>query len=267
MADDWETALLDLERYLRTVGVEPRPPSVAALSELHEAHVRTFPFENIDVLLDQHQGVGLAAVSDKFLRGRGGYCFEHSSLLAAVLERLGYVVERRLARVGDPGSSGRTHLVVLVSLDGRHWLCDPGFGLSLLRPLPVEDGAEDEQEGRSFRLVAGADDTWALHRLTSNGWELMHTTDTLPVQPVDVVMGHHFTSTYPSSHFRSGLRFGFQADGRHVAMSSDTITIRREGQPTEHRPLADGELIATLRELGVRLSEDEEIRLAAVTSG
>ena len=147
MADDWGSALLDLDGYLGTVGVASREPSLAALAELHEAHVRTFPFENIDVLLDQHQGVAVSVIAEKFLRGRGGYCFEHSSLLAAVLERLGYDVDRRLARVGDPASSGRTHLVVLVSLDGRRWLCDPGFGLSLLRPLPLEDGAQDEQEG------------------------------------------------------------------------------------------------------------------------
>ena len=263
MADDWDSALLDLDGYLGTVGVVSREPSVAALAELHEAHVRTFPFENIDVLLDQHPGVAITVIADKFLRGRGGYCFEHSTLLAALLQRLGYDVERRLARVGDTASSGRTHLVVLVSLDGRRWLCDPGFGLSLLRPVPLVDGTEHEQEGRSFRLVEGPDDTWELHRLTSSGWELMHTTDALPVRPVDVVMGHHYTSTFPDSHFRSGLRFGLQADGRHVSMSSDAITIRRAGQPTEHRPLADGELLATLRELGVRLSTEEEERLAA----
>lgn len=263
MAFDWEIDQLDLEHYLSTVGVAAQPPSLAALAGLHEAHVRTFPFENIDVLLDQHQGVGLKVIADKFLRGRGGYCFEHSSLLAAVLERLGYAVERRLARVGDPALAGRTHLVVIVTLYGRRWLWYPGFGLSLLRPLPMDDGAEEEQEGRSFRLVAGPDDTWALHRRTSGDWELLHTADALPVRPVDVVMGHHFTSTFPESHFRAGLRFGFQADGRHVALTSDTITIRRAGQPTEHRPLADGELLATLRELGVRLSDDEETRLAA----
>lgn len=215
------------------------------------------------MLLDQHQGVALKVVAEKFLRGRGGYCFQHESLLAAVLERLGYAVERRLARVGDPALAARTHLVVIVTLEGRRWLCDPGFGLSLIRPLPLEDGAEDIQEGRTFRLVAGPDETWALHRRTSHGWELLHTTDALPVRPVDVAMGHHYTSAFPGSHFRAGLRFGFQAEGRHVAMSSDSITIRRAGQPTEHRPLADGELTATLRELGVRLSTDEESRLVA----
>ena len=53
--------------------------------------MRTFTFDNIDVLLGTHPGVTLDAVQAKFVtRGRGGYCFEHGTLFAAVLERLGY---------------------------------------------------------------------------------------------------------------------------------------------------------------------------------
>lgn len=263
MTDPWQTDRLDLPAYLATIGVDPTPPGAAGLATLHEAHVRSFPFENIDVLLDQHRGVTLPVVAEKFLRGRGGYCFEHASLLAAALQRLGYDAQRRLARVGDAEQAGRTHLVVVVTLEGRRWLCDPGFGLSVLRPVPLEDGFEEEQDGQRYRVTAGADDdTWSLHRLTSHGWELMHTTDPLRVRPVDVAMGHHWTSTHPDSHFRTGLRFGLQAPGRHVALGSDTITVRTPGEPTAHRPLRDGELLATLRELGVRLSEEEERRLA-----
>src|SRR5262249_15843713 len=115
--DPWQIDRLDLDAYLARVAVPARPPSRAALDELHEAHVRTFTFDNIDVLLDQHPGVDLDAVQAKFVgRGRGGYCFEHGTLFAAALERLGYPVARRLGRVA--GSSGaRTHCVVVVTLD------------------------------------------------------------------------------------------------------------------------------------------------------
>ena len=52
---------------------------------------------------------------------------------------------------------------------------------------------------------------WALYRMREEGWELAHTTDELEVKPVDVVMGHRYTSTYPGSHFTTGLVLG-----RHV---------------------------------------------------
>ena len=83
--DPWKIQTLDLDGYLGRLGVPARPPSREALDELHEAHVRTFTFDNIDVLLGAHPGVGLDAVQAKFVgRGRGGYCFEHATLFAAV---------------------------------------------------------------------------------------------------------------------------------------------------------------------------------------
>ena len=143
-ASPWLTEQLDLGGYLRRIGGQPASPSRAALDALHEAHVRAFTFDNLDVLLDQHPGVRLDAVQEKFVgRGRGGYCFEHAVLFAAALERLGYDVERRLGRVGDPAAP-RTHCVVVVTIDGERLLADPGFGMSVLRPIPLADGAEDD---------------------------------------------------------------------------------------------------------------------------
>ena len=177
--DPWQVDHLDLDAYLARVGVPASPPSREALDALHEAHVRTFTFDNIDVLLDQHPGVALDAVQAKFVgRGRGGYCFEHGVLFAAALERLGYDVERRLGRVGDPALAPRTHCVVLVTLDGERLLADPGFGMSVLRPIPLEDGAEDDHGGWRYRLRAipmGTGQGWALERWRDDHWELMHT--------------------------------------------------------------------------------------------
>jgi N-hydroxyarylamine O-acetyltransferase len=267
----WQIDALDLDGYLSRVGVAAGELSREALDELHEAHVRTFTFDNIDVLLGTHPGVTLEAVQEKFVtRGRGGYCFEHGTLFAAVLERLGYDVRRLLGRVGSPTRSPRTHCVVEVSLDGERLMADPGFGMSVMRPIPLFDGAEDDHHGwqyqvrRADRSVAGTG--WELHRLREQGWELMHTTDELPVQPVDVTMGHHFTSTYPSSHFRHGLMLSRHGDGRHTTVSTDAVTIRRPGEPTEHRELEDGELDQLLDELAVPLTHEERSRLLGVVA-
>ena len=266
----WSIEALDLDRYLDRVGVRARPPGREALAELHEAHVRAFTFDNIDVLLGTHAGVGLDAVQEKFVgRGRGGYCFEHATLFAAAAERLGYDVRRRLGRVGDPAAAARTHFVVEIVLDGRPLLADPGFGMSVLRPIPLEDGAEEDQAGWRYRVrrIDGGDPAWELHRLREDGWELMHTSDDLPVRPVDVVVGHHYTSTFPASHFRSGLMVTRHLDGRHLTVTHDAVTVRRAGEPTEHRPLRDGELVELLHELAVPLTDDERSRLLDLVAG
>lgn len=269
-ADPWQTATLDLDGYLARLGVPVRPPGRAALDELHEAHVRTFTFDNIDVLLGIHPGVTTAAVSAKFVgRGRGGYCFEHASLFAAALDRLGYDVVRHLGRVSSPTSvNARTHLVAVVSVGGETLLADPGFGMSLVRPIPLVDGAEDDHLGwrqRVKRVALGPGAWgWELHRYREAGWELAHTTDELPVHPVDVAMGHHFTSTSPASHFTHGLLLAKHLPDRHVTVTTDALTVRRPGEPTEHRPLHEGELPELLRELAVPLTGEEERRLLAV---
>ena len=74
-------------------------------------------------------------------------------------------------------------------------------------------------------------------------------------------MGHHFTSTYPGSHFTTGLMVGRHQPGRHVTVTHEALTIRRPGQPTEHRPLREGELDEWLSTLEVPLSPDERTRL------
>jgi arylamine N-acetyltransferase len=266
--DQWQIDRLDLDGYLRRLGVPAQEPSRSALAELHEAHVHAFTFDNIDVLLGQHPGVSLEDVQQKFVgRGRGGYCFEHSTIFAAALQRLGYQVRRHLGRVGDPDDGtqqGRTHMVVEVVLDGERLLCDPGFGMSLLRPIPMTDGSEDDYPpGWRYRLRLTEAGDWALHRRREQGWEVAHTTDELPVKPVDVVIGHHYTSTFPGSHFTTGLMLAKHLPGRHVTVTHDALTVRTPGEPTEHRPLREGEIEEWLATFAVRLNRDEETRLLA----
>jgi arylamine N-acetyltransferase len=265
-SDQWKIDQLDLDGYLARLGVGAREPSPDALAELHEAHVRAYTFDNIDILLGRPPGISLDEIQRKFVdRGRGGYCFEHSTIFAAALERLGYHVRRHLGRVGDPDAGaqqGRTHMVVEVVIEGRRMLCDAGFGMSLLRPIPMVDGAEDDYlPGWSYRLHRTQAGDWALFRRREQGWELAHTTDELEVRPVDVVIGHHYTSTFPGSHFSTGLILTKHLPGRHVTVTHESLTIRDPGAPTEHRMLHEGEVEEWLTTLDVPLTREERSRL------
>ena len=85
----------------------------------------------------------------------------------------------------------------------------------------------------------------------------MHTHDELPVRPVDLRSGHHFTSTFPTSHFRHMLILTRHLPDRHVTVTHEAVTVRRPGEPTEHRPLRGGELPELLDLLDVPLIDDE----------
>ncbi len=271
------TTGFDLDAYLARVGHHAEEPSLGALARLQAAHVRTHPFDNIDVLLEQHPGVTIEAVTEKFVsRGRGGYCFEHATLFHAAVTALGYDATLRLSRVGDPQAAPRTHLGVVVTFDGVRWLADPGIGVPPLGPIRLEDGARLAGGiwAHEVRRVAEGPSGpgWQLWRERSAGWELMHTTDELPVRPVDVAMGHHWTSTHPTSHFRSTFmlaRHDLAADGTptQTTVTLDGVTERRAGAPSTQRPLDPAELPDLVGSLGANLTDDETGRLVRRVGG
>lgn len=121
-------------------------------------------------------------------------------------------------------------------------------------------------EGWRHRIRPGRtrEPSWAIERATADGWQLMHLFDELPVRPVDVAMGHHWTSTHPTSHFTAGLSFGRRLPGEQVGIALEgdgwVVTIRRPGAPTRRREVGWDEGVALLQELG-KLSGEEIERL------
>ena len=63
------------------------------------------------------------------------------------------------------------------------------------------------------------------HRHGGDGWELAHTHDELPVRPIDVVHGHHYTSTFPTSIFRQMLMVAGHAGDRHLTLTESTGSV------------------------------------------
>jgi N-hydroxyarylamine O-acetyltransferase len=49
--------------------------------------------------------------------------------------------------------------------------------------------------------------------------------------------------------------------GRHTSLTHQTVTVRRPGEPTEHRGIDVPELRDLLHELAVPLTEEEEAGL------
>ena len=73
--------------------------------------------------------------------GRGGYCFELNTVLAALLRGCGFVVTHHQAVVGGEGPTN--HMALLVHLDGERWLADAGLGEGFVEPLPFREGTTE----------------------------------------------------------------------------------------------------------------------------
>ena len=249
---DWGIDAFDPALYLERIGVEPGPPSVDLLEHVHRGHLAAFPFSNLDVLLGRHPGVGPETVARQMLhKGTGGYCFEHAQLMAGALERLGLRVRRRLGRVHSEENT-RTHMSLDVELEGRGWMMDPGFGLSLTGPIPREDDARREEFFGTLSLRRRVNDEgteqWELYR----DEDVQHITDLLPVVPTDVRGGHHLTSSLPGAGpFQTMLIVSRFTETGHVTITSGARTLRRPGQDTVHEELTIAQVIDAVADLGL----------------
>lgn len=255
MTDPWDVESLDLDAYLARTGQPAAPPSAEALTALHEAHVRTIPFENVDPALGRTPRLDLESITAKLVRRqRGGYCFEHSLLFAAVLERLGYAVSRRAARVQPHRNGPRTHMNLVVTVDGDEHLADVGFGAGVLRPMRLTDGAVVDQAGWNHRLTRDGR-LWTLEKETAEGWEPLHAFDDQPQRLIDYEVYNHYTATHPDSPFTGRLVVMRLDEGISRKLIGDTLVVERPDGAQERTPIDDR--AEALRALDVVLTDDE----------
>ena len=162
---------VDLDSYLARIGYAgPRAPTPAVLREVHLAHLRTVPFENLSVRRGEAIVLEESALFEKIVRRRrGGFCYELNGLFAALLEALGFRVARLAGRVAADGIPF-DHLALRVDLD-EPWLADVGFGDSFLTPLRLSSREPQEGGGGRRYRIAEIDGGLLLARERELAWE------------------------------------------------------------------------------------------------
>ncbi|WP_067830779.1 arylamine N-acetyltransferase family protein [Actinomadura kijaniata] len=269
----WHGDDLDLDAYLERVGFTgERAPTLETLRGLQRAHVTSVPFETLEIILGRPIPLDLPSLQDKLVRRRrGGYCYEHTPLFAAVLERIGYGVTGLQARVSMGADKLRpaTHALLRVTLPGddRVWLCDVGFGSGPLEPIELVDGNEVDFDGWRLRLERGAgysgEEVWTLHQREPDGWIDRHHFTLEPKYLVDYVVGNHYVSTSTRSPFTARpYAQKFTAEALHQ-LDDLTLTVTRP-DAREVREVRRADVPALLAEtFGIVLDEADAAKLAA----
>jgi N-hydroxyarylamine O-acetyltransferase len=245
----WGSGELDLGAYLERTGYRgPLEPTAATLRELHRCHVEAIPFENLEIMLGRPIRLDLASLQAKLVaRRRGGYCYEHNLLFAAVLERLGYVFTGLSARVTMGSGKPRppTHMCIRAEADATAWLADVGFGGDgLLEPIRLRPGEQIGQGtgGWQHELADRGGGAWALSSLQPEGGVELYTFTLEPRLPVDYEIFNWYTSTYPGSPFTQ--RVVVQKTGSEVrrSLAGTELTVTRPGRAPEKRTVVAGDL-------------------------
>jgi len=271
MSGGWDIEQLDLGAYLRRIGhATDVAPTAEALAALHRAHVGSIPFENLDIVLGRGIAVDLESVQDKLVeRRRGGYCYEHGVLFAAALERIGFQVERMLARVGGEDLErprATTHMTVRAHAGGARWLADVGFGSGLLSPLAFDDPGPQRQGGWTFEIAAAGPSSWRLREQRSGEWVTQYGFDEQRLFAADVVMANHFTSTFHRSPFVGRPVVARRDEDALRRLVGRTFTLERPDGSAEEREVGEDELGGLLRDVfAIPLTDGEVEQLTFVS--
>ncbi len=224
----------DLEAYLHRINfsgaIDVSPDTLASL---HNAHFHAIPFENFDILLGRGIDLTPQAVFNKLvLKKRGGYCFELNGLFLQALKALGFKARALLARVHVTGTpSGRGHQLELISIDGRDWLADVGFGGNSPRmPIPMELDSPVTKDGQTIRLTDGGHFGTMLQALEDGEWKDLYSFDLGYVCPADIAYGNHYTSTSPDTFFTFSRVAGCPLPGGGITLLDRTLKITANGR-------------------------------------
>ena len=228
------TSSIDLDAYFARIQWRGATmPTFETLAGILRAHMRRIPFENLDVLLGRGVRLDSDALQEKLVRSRrGGYCFEHATLFADVLEALGFAPVRHSARVvliAPRTASPRTHMFLTVPLAEGTFVVDPGFGaLAPNAPVELVDASQHDVVGRSHWMVRdGA--YWTLRARTDDNVVDCWVTTIEADNAIDFVVANHYTSTHPDSAFVNRIMLRALTDTGRIAVMNRDVTIRTGG--------------------------------------
>ena len=262
----------DLDAYLARIRLPARPTlDDLGLAAVQRAHRLAIPFENLDIRLGRGIPIDSESVFAKLVTAkRGGYCFEQNRLFLDALTALGFAARPLLARVwlGATETPGHTHMLLLVTIDGRDWIADAGFGGSYCPPMPLVEGSEATSPDGALHRLSLDRRGWVLSRNghpgatdgrgAADGWVDQYSLALTEVVQADMAISNHWTATAPGTRFLDlvvvsiALPNGFasltdRAYKRHVSGEDTEATI---GDPRVYR-------LRLSMMFGINLSADE----------
>jgi N-hydroxyarylamine O-acetyltransferase len=146
----------DIDAYLDRIGFkESLSNTDRILSKLHEQHIISVPFENIDVALRRPFSLDLTSIFQKVVSNRrGGYCYELNHLFYHLLVDAGFQCKLISCKMfdseGKPGPD-LDHMAIIVETR-RRWLVDVGAGDLFVRPIDIDIRGIQMDRQRAFTV-------------------------------------------------------------------------------------------------------------------
>ena len=266
---------IDPGAYLRHVGLpeDGWEPTVCTLRRLHRAHVDAIPFDSVTTALGRVPALDLPTLERRMVaERRGGYCLEHVTLFAAVLDALGFGAAVRLSVVGDPGQGDDarppTHLTVLARPvdDERRWMADVGFGVGVLGPVPVPlspgPGEPVRYGSWEHRADLTEDGRIVLLERRAEGWTPLHAMIDGEADDARVAEANRWVALQPRSPFAGRLIAMRTTDDRRERLIGTRLEVATADGDVRVEELSAPEALDALqRRFGVAVDAEDRAAL------
>jgi N-hydroxyarylamine O-acetyltransferase len=251
---------MHIESYLSRLGYASQPSvDFETLQNLHLSHLRTVPFENLDIHANREIAPNLESLYTKIVsQRRGGICYELNGLFAWLLGSLGFDVTMLAANVyaGDNGwTPDFDHMALAVRIDEKCYLADVGFGDSFLVPLDLTS-SELQNGGRSAYRISLSDGFYTLSKAADTAPDLLLQPSfrfrMTPHAIEDFSERWRFHQSSPDSHFRRKIVCSrADAEGRLTLSGSELIISRADKRTVAELETSERVKIALYEHFGI----------------
>lgn len=261
---------MDIQAYFSRIGYGgPREATLASLQAICALHPSAIAFENIEQLSRRPVPLDLPSLERKLVGARrGGYCFEHNTLLLGALRALGFEAQALAARVrwgvSPDRITARGHMLLRVETEDGPYVADGGFGaVTLTAPLRLEPGLEQPTPHEPHRLLCPEDGLYELQIQIGEDWRPVYTFTLEPQAPIDIEVASWFASTYPASGFLKHLIAARALPDRRYGLWNTELTTHWLGGPSEREALSTPEALieAVTERLGIAADPEELARI------
>ncbi len=221
----------NLTDYLSRIGYQGVVTNdLATLEKLVSKQLQSVPFENTEVQSGRIPSLIPEDMYTKIItHGRGGYCYEINGVFAMALTAIGFEWYFAGARpMFYPMRRPKTHMVVIVRIKGRDYLCDTGFGGYALRaPIAIEEG-EVTQKGDRFRLEF-IDGEYVLSSLVQGEWQRQYGFALQAQEWIEFSLANYFNATHPDTIFTQKRLAVMQTPKGRMILVDSELKLIEEG--------------------------------------
>ncbi|QMW14728.1 MULTISPECIES: arylamine N-acetyltransferase family protein [Pseudoalteromonas] len=198
-----------IKHYLNSLAIDyiNEDRNLALIERLQAAHLARYSFSSVNAL----QAKSLSLDDDKVFSRlinlqEGGYCFEHNKIFFLALVALGFDVEILIARVMLNGreENPRSHRLTKLTLEGKHYLLDVGFGVSTpVIALPIDQSSR-VSEGVNLYEISRRDRLIDVRQVLPNTQHL-YRVELAQFYESDCEIAHFYSHHHPDAAFVNNL--------------------------------------------------------------